>query len=589
MGRVRLNAGQGQAPPHAGGGDEMMDEVDAYMRRRHAGGGGQKNQWESDASSEVEDVPVFDLASPGGASDEERGSSSSSPGESDAEQDVPLKGWGHKKRMYYGGVQDGDFDGSAAREVDDDHDAFLDEEEEAEQLRKQRVVSMRDEDFGIEQAVLPSQSTEPASKQNEEQDGHDSDVLDDEQDGVDVVERDLRMLSKKQRLAIVRNEAPELVRLLADYPEKVAELDSLREALVRGKLQSSLVNRPHTMSSLEFRFHLYSLYCENVALYAAMKASTGLRSTSTISKNHPILNHIIKLRVLINRVEEHRSEIWDILDDEQVEADHEQDDEIRAHSADEADSECADEEYVSDAPDSENQVGSEDNDAQEGEAFLSTLFGSASDGAENRISSKMVQDAEREKQETAAAELNRYLATFQKQQSASKLHANPDQDRVIDETAANKLARAAQKPLSYPIVPRDDNDSSDEEEEAESDAEADLYVQAKERIKRKRHDQEQMEAEKRRAKQVAPKYTYNDEIDPDGQRKASSAILKNRGLTPYRSRRFKNPRLKHRTKFAKAESRAKGYKRTYKGSPGPSYGGESSGVNVRARGSVKIR
>ena len=75
----------------------------------------------------------------------------------------------------------------------------------------------------------------------------------------------------------------------------------------------------------------------------------------------------------------------------------------------------------------------------------------------------------------------------------------------------------------------------------------------------------------------------------DGQRGVTRAILKNRGLTPKRSKSVRNPRVKKRQKFEKAKKKLASQKATYKGGIGDvgHYGGEKSGISKVVK-SIKI-
>ena len=61
----------------------------------------------------------------------------------------------------------------------------------------------------------------------------------------------------------------------------------------------------------------------------------------------------------------------------------------------------------------------------------------------------------------------------------------------------------------------------------------------------------------------------------------SRAILKNKGLTPHRSKSVRNPRVKKRQKFEKAKKKLSSQKAIYKGGIGDPnhYGGELSGIS----------
>lgn len=67
----------------------------------------------------------------------------------------------------------------------------------------------------------------------------------------------------------------------------------------------------------------------------------------------------------------------------------------------------------------------------------------------------------------------------------------------------------------------------------------------------------------------------------DGPRALTRTILKNRGLTPHRSKSVRNPRVKKRQKFEKAKKKVSSQKAVYKGGIGDAanYGGEKSGIS----------
>jgi U3 small nucleolar RNA-associated protein 3 len=86
---------------------------------------------------------------------------------------------------------------------------------------------------------------------------------------------------------------------------------------------------------------------------------------------------------------------------------------------------------------------------------------------------------------------------------------------------------------------------------------------------------------------LRPEYT---EEEADGPRSLTRAILKNRGLTPHRSKSVRNPRVKKRQKYDKAKKKVSSQKAVYKGGlaeSGGKYGGEKSGISKVIK-SVKL-
>eukprot|EP00890_Picochlorum_soloecismus_P003905 jgi/Picsp_1/4515/NSC_06736-R1_sas10 utp3 c1d family len=88
----------------------------------------------------------------------------------------------------------------------------------------------------------------------------------------------------------------------------------------------------------------------------------------------------------------------------------------------------------------------------------------------------------------------------------------------------------------------------------------------------------------------APDALFPPLEDPltSGARQIDKAIEKNRGLTPHRRKDLKNPRKKHRIKYAEANIRRKGQVQSVKTGAAGAYGGESTGIKSKLSKSVKL-
>ncbi|OBZ68943.1 Something about silencing protein 10, partial [Grifola frondosa] len=81
------------------------------------------------------------------------------------------------------------------------------------------------------------------------------------------------------------------------------------------------------------------------------------------------------------------------------------------------------------------------------------------------------------------------------------------------------------------------------------------------------------------AMQEAARHEEDESVN--GPRSLTRAILKNKGLTPHRSKSVRNPRVKKRQKYEKAKKRVASQKAVYKGGIGGTgrYDGEKSGIS----------
>lgn len=77
-------------------------------------------------------------------------------------------------------------------------------------------------------------------------------------------------------------------------------------------------------------------------------------------------------------------------------------------------------------------------------------------------------------------------------------------------------------------------------------------------------------------------YVSNAPLDASGPRAVNRQIMANKGLTPKRPKSVRNPRVKKRIRYEKAQQKSASMKPTYKGGLGnASYQGEKSGISSR--------
>jgi len=98
-------------------------------------------------------------------------------------------------------------------------------------------------------------------------------------------------------------------------------------------------------------------------------------------------------------------------------------------------------------------------------------------------------------------------------------------------------------------------------------------------VKRKTKERKEQKKAEYEATQTASRAT--EEESTDGPRSLTLAILKNKGLTPQRSKSVRNPRVKKRMRFEKAKKKVSSQKAVYKGGIGETgrYDGEKSGIS----------
>ncbi|KAI0357424.1 hypothetical protein OH77DRAFT_1422279 [Trametes cingulata] len=120
-------------------------------------------------------------------------------------------------------------------------------------------------------------------------------------------------------------------------------------------------------------------------------------------------------------------------------------------------------------------------------------------------------------------------------------------------------------------------DESDSEGEG---GDADGYYELVQRKSKEKKEKKKQEYE---AAKAAERYVEEEGVD--GPRSLTRAILKNKGLTPKRSKSVRNPRVKKRQKYEKAKKKVASQKAVYRGGVDANrYSGEKTGITQTVKG-----
>lgn len=151
----------------------------------------------------------------------------------------------------------------------------------------------------------------------------------------------------------------------------------------------------------------------------------------------------------------------------------------------------------------------------------------------------------------------------------------------IESKAVPKEKKEKKKLRFVEHLEKGDADSeSDMESKADETAGKDDDLDFKRKLKLMETDSEQENADEEQ---------NDDEMgNEDERRQITYQIAKNKGLTPYRKKELRNPRVKHRNKFRKALIRRKGAHRTVRKEI-KRYDGEKFGIKASVKKGIKIK
>ncbi|KAM4740422.1 something about silencing protein 10 isoform 2-T2 [Anableps anableps] len=251
--------------------DEFHDEKIAKLLARGA-------QMESDVEELDDEEEVMALDDSESEEEaEEEGTDMESDLEEKKEEDLPNEmAWGTKKKMFY----DTDYvttKGKSQEELDAEEE---EEEEEAKNIQKRLATNLSEEDYDLkffqEFAAVEKDEDKTVEKQEK-------------------IVKDLKQMSQKEKMKLLKKESPELLELIQDFKAKLTELKDELEPLMQ-MVKDGKIPAGKGTDYLKTKQQLYLNYCTNISFYLVLKAKR------IPAHNHPVIERLLTYRNLINEL-----------------------------------------------------------------------------------------------------------------------------------------------------------------------------------------------------------------------------------------------------------------------------------------------
>ncbi|KAJ2657354.1 something about silencing protein 10 [Coemansia sp. RSA 1199] len=572
------------------------------------------------AISDESDQEVLGVRVAGGSSDNDSGSDDDGEAFYSDNEKAPVWGddgaWGKQKHNYY----DADDIGSDSA---DDEVAAREEEEEALRLQRKHVEALDEGDFidelGVQLGVGSGSSRLVAADDGSAQLDLNSITLG-AHDMSAAQRAALLRLPVSEKLRVLQAESPELLSLVADMRAQRASIrDEIAPVLQRASALGVRIDDHPALAFYAAKFQLAMSYINNIAVYLVVKASTHEQRAGVALREHPVIGALVEFR--------RRLEMMDALQDRLAPLLELFADELASGSVGSG----------------ANEVASE----SEAKKAISGSAGAGSDASDVEMAdvSQPVRPKKRTAKKSRKASLflepapesgdsyGELQALLKKSRSRTKNAIGwdtlldgdlGDQDRLADEDAEDK-ARAIRRlrnhakrvvqarskrearehisgdtdvpyksrterqrgdaPRAQPDADLDQGmDLDDHDDSAPADDYYAEIVQRKQRAAAAKEarvqDQWRRMADANAAQDAA--------VDDEAKRSVNYQILKNKGMMPRRSKDNRNPRVKRRKRYEKAQKKLSSSTAQVRSQDG-NYGGEATGIKSSLSRSTRFK
>ncbi|XP_042364561.1 something about silencing protein 10 [Plectropomus leopardus] len=209
--------------------------------------------------------------------EEDEGTDMESDLEGKKEEDLPNEmAWGNKKKMFY----DSDYVTAKGKSQDELEAEEQEEEEEAKNIQNRLAANLSEEDYDLNflQEFAVEEKDENKTVRKEER-----------------IVKDLKQMSQKEKMKLLKKESPELLELIQDFKTKLNELkDELRP--LAQMVKDGKIPPGKGADYLKTKQQLYLNYCTNISFYLVLKAKR------IPVHNHPVIERLLTYRNLINEL-----------------------------------------------------------------------------------------------------------------------------------------------------------------------------------------------------------------------------------------------------------------------------------------------
>ncbi|XP_062350046.1 something about silencing protein 10 [Cinclus cinclus] len=184
--------------------------------------------------------------------------------------------WGQRKQLYYDTDYGSDAQAKSKRSQQEIDAEEEEEEQEAQVIQRRLVRDLGEDDYGLDmiQGYLAEQQKTHDSKGQK-------------------IDKDLRTLSKKEQLKLLKQESPELLQLMEDFEVKLMEIKDELHPLLQ-MVREGTIPQGKGSRYLQTKYHLYLNYCANISFYLVLK------SKRMPVHSHPVIERLVAYRNIIN-------------------------------------------------------------------------------------------------------------------------------------------------------------------------------------------------------------------------------------------------------------------------------------------------